>query len=110
MPAIASNNAIAAALEIREAVEVISNRLLRVRVIHFTSKGKELLFPCNRRLLTSCKYCAEQQVELESDLDSQYLNSEAFMLKGTNFKIFDLEDKDDRAIDGNFGHLKDPSP
>ena len=39
MPAISSTNAIAAALEIRETINVLSNRLDQIRMTHFTNQG-----------------------------------------------------------------------
>ena len=46
MPAIASTNAIAAALEVRELMNIISERVDRLRIIHFSNMGQERLAPC----------------------------------------------------------------
>lgn len=46
MPAIASANAIAASLEVRELMSIVSGRLDKLRIIHFSNLGQERLAPC----------------------------------------------------------------
>lgn len=70
MPAIASANAIAAALEIREVVNIISNKLDKLRVIHFTNASSERLSPCYQSSpLINCNTCSEKVIYAKVELD-----------------------------------------
>jgi hypothetical protein len=70
MPAIASANAIAAALELRELINIATGRLDRLRIVHFTNSGSERLSPCFQSgPLLSCNFCSPKVIYSQVELD-----------------------------------------
>jgi hypothetical protein len=62
-PAIASTNAIAAALQLREVMNLLTHRLDKLRYVTITNTGDERLQPAHQSSPNlDCDYCSEKVV------------------------------------------------